>query len=132
MGLKDKFFGKREAREPKELPPILQPENPVNYDSVLDWLLGLDDKDYKRMLDVVTIYREANKAAAKVLKVKDKPTTELLPPPPTDEEVDEQLDNLLDSDDLMTDFLEDDLPEKTPKKSQAPSKETKISIKDTE
>ena len=96
MGLRDKLFAKREA-QPVELPDILQPEDPVNYNSVLDWLVGLSEKDYKIMQDVVGIYRQANKDAARALKVKDEPTTQLHPVPPTDEEIDAGLDSMLEA-----------------------------------
>lgn len=97
MGLLQRIFGER--REPKDvkLPAILKPENPVNYNSVLDWLLGLSDKDYKTMLDIVDAYRATRKTELKLLKLKDEPTTPLLVPQQTDEEIDNDLDELLDT-----------------------------------
>lgn len=94
MGLKDKMFGKRQTGK-VELPDILDQENPVNYDSVLDWLLGLSEKDYKKMLEVVAIYRTANKDATKVLKLKPEATTQLIPTKMTEEETENALDELL-------------------------------------
>ena len=129
MGLRDLFKAKREA-QPVELPAILQPENPVNYDSVLDWLLGLSDKDYKVVLEVVDVYRSANKTSAKLLKIKDQPTTELLPPKPTEEQVDDDLDKLLDThpEDLKAAILNEE-PAEEPKKTQSP-KAKKITVKE--
>ena len=97
MGVKDLFTkGKREP-QPVEIPAILQPEDPVNYNSVLDWLLGLSDKDYKTLQEVVSVYREAGKTTAKLLKIKDQPTTVLLPVAPSEEQVDADLDMLLET-----------------------------------
>lgn len=97
MGLGEKIFGKKREPQPVEIPTILQPEDPVNYNSVLDWLLGLSDKDYKTMLEVVQVYRDAGKTTAKLLKIKDTPTTELLPTAPSEEQVDKELDLLLET-----------------------------------
>lgn len=130
MGIIERIFGKRETHKTdRELPAILQPENPVNYDSVLDWLLGLDEKDYKKMLEVVEIYRTANKDAAKVLKIKDQPTTPLIEPKPTEAEIDAGLTEFLETpiDDLKDGMAnQPDKPE--PKKPQAPSKSKKITV----
>ena len=111
MGFKDKLFGKRKP-QPVEIPAILEPKNPVNYDTVLDWLLGLNDKDYKTMLEIANVYREAAKTTSKLLKVKDVPTTELLPARPTEDEVDAQLDGLLETHpyDLKTALSSDPSP----------------------
>lgn len=129
MGLRDKLFGKGREPQAVEIPAILQPENPVNYDSVLDWLLGLSKQDYDKMLKVVTIYRDANMSAAKVLKVKDQATTQLIPAKLTDDEMEEQLDALLETDpaDLKA-AIEAEQPAPENKKPQAPSKDTKITV----
>ena len=103
--------------------------NPVNYDSVLDYLVGLDAKEYDKLLKVAVIYRDANKSAAKVLGVKDQPTTKLKDDTPTDDELDEALDGLLEThpDDLKVALAT--APEPTePKKEQAPSKDKKITV----
>ena len=122
MGLREILKGKR-TPQAVELPPIMQAQDPVNYDSVLDWLLGLSDKDYKVMLEVVEVYRNANKTSAKLLKFKDQPTTQLIEPKPTDEEVDEQLDTVLNThpDDLKA-AIEAEKPLKDKKKTQSPGK----------
>lgn len=122
------MFGlnKRE-RKLRELPAIMTADNPVNYDSVLDYLVGLGGREYDKLLKVATIYREANKDAAKVLGVKDQPTTQLKDEKPTEDEIDKGLDDMLNSDDL--DYLEDDVPPAPePKKEQSPSKETKVTV----
>jgi len=128
VNLKDKLFGKRKA-EPVELPTILQPENPVNYDSVLDYLVGLGQKDFDKLIKVTGIYREANKSAAKVLGVKDQPTATLIEEKQTDEEIDNDLDQLLETnaDDLKA-AIENEPPKPEPKKAQSPSKEKKITV----
>lgn len=128
MGLRETIFGKR--REPKQvtIPAIMQPENPVNYDTVLDWLLGLSDKDYKTMQEVVNVYREAGKTTAKLLKIKDTPSTELLPSKPTDDEVEAQLDGLLEThpDDLKA-ALENEVDHPVAKSKQNKAKQIAVS-----
>lgn len=125
MGLLDKLKGQRRA-QPVELPAIVQPEDPVNYNSVLDYLIGLNDKDYKKMTSSVEIYRKANKDVAKIIGIKDEPTHTLLPEQPTDQEIDDGLDDLLaaDGDALKTAFIEDE-PTPPAKKPQAPTKKEK-------
>lgn len=114
-----------------ELPEILKPEDPVNYNSVLDYMVGLSDKDYKKLTGSAEVYRKANKDVAKIVGVKDEPTHELMPPKPSEEQVDADLDNLLEADDLAGSFLDDDAPEAPkPIKPQAPAKkEKKIDVK---
>jgi len=91
VGIFSNKKGDIEAK-PMALPSILQPEEPVNYDTVLDWLLRLDDKDYKIMLEVVEVYRNANKTSAKLL-AKAHPTSQLHAL--TDDEIDNGLNELL-------------------------------------
>lgn len=120
---------KKREKQPVELPPFMADQDPVNYDSVLDYLVGLDGKEYDRLLKVAVIYRDANKSAAKVLGVKDQPTTKLKDDKPTDEEIEDALDGFLEThpDDLKDAIL--NTPEKPEvKKEQAPSKETKITV----
>lgn len=118
-------FLKRRQPQPVELPTILQPENPVNYDSVLDWLLGLSPADYQKMTKVVDNYREAKKNEARILKVKDEATTQLITTKQTDEEVEADLDMLLETDpkDLKAAMTADTPP-------PAPSNNKKIVVKD--
>lgn len=126
------MFGLTKKRETQkvELPAAIMAEpNPVNYDSVLDYLVGLDAKEYDKLLKVAVIYRDANKSAAKVLGVKDQPTTKLKDDTPTDDELDEALDGLLEThpDDLKAAMAT--APEPTEhKKEQAPSKDKKITV----
>lgn len=122
-------IGKREKKQVELPAAIMADDNPVNYDSVLDYLVGLDAREYDKLLKVAVIYRDANKSAAKVLGVKDQPTTKLKSDTPTDEEMDNALDGLLEThpDDLKDAILT--APEKPEvKKEQAPSKETKITV----
>lgn len=125
------MFGlKKRETQPVELPAALMADdNPVNYDSVLDYLVGLDGKEYDKLLKVAIIYRDANKSAAKVLGVKDQPTTKLKDEKPTDDEIDAGLDTLLEThpDDLKA-ALENAPDKPEVKKEQAPSKETKITV----
>lgn len=96
MSLKERLFGKPQVK-PAELPPLFEQEDPVNYGSVLDWLLGLNDRDYDKMQQVVANYREANKNAAHILKVKQNFYTQLIIPQLTDEQIDSSLDQLIET-----------------------------------
>lgn len=109
------FGNKKKA----ELPPLVltdEPEaDPVNYNSVLDYLVGLSNRDYDKLCKVAAIYRTANKDAAKVLGIKDEPTSVLAEHPETTEaaelpDIDAELDN-----ELQMAFLEDE-PKKPVKK----------------
>lgn len=113
-----------------DLSPILtdeeaETESPVNYSSVLDYLIGLSRSDYDKLYKVSTIYRVANKDAAKVLGVKDEPTTALkdeedapAPQPEAADDSDEEkaLDDFLADDDELGEFLEDISPKDKAKK----------------
>lgn len=100
-------FNKRK-RQQVEVPAVLtQQEDPVNYNSVLDYLVGLSKTEYDKMFKVANIYRNANKDAAKVLGVKDEPTTQLKSEEPSQEEIDEGIDTILESD-IDADFLFED------------------------
>lgn len=124
------IFGNRKKKQ-VEIPAVLQQqENPVNYNSVLDYLVGLSKQEYDKMFKVSGIYRNANKEAAKVLGVKDEPTTQLVEEKPSDDEIDEAIDTILDSD-IDSEFLFED--EEIPqvdgiKKAQEPSKEKKVKV----
>lgn len=128
MGILDKLRGERKAN-PVELPALLKPENPVNYDSVLDYLVGLSKEDYDKLIKVTGIYRDANKKAASVLDVEDQPTTTLVDEKQSEEEIDQALDGLLEAnpDDLKAALENEEVDEK-PKKIQAPSNERKITV----
>lgn len=66
-------------RKKRELPPLISDEElglnepAVNFDSVLDYLVSLTEKDYGKLLKVAKIYRSANKAAEKVLPAEKQP-----------------------------------------------------------
>lgn len=116
-------IGKKKDRPVVVIPEAMKAEDPVNYNSVLDYLVGLSDKDYKKMTGSVEIYRDANKKVAKLIGIKDEPTTSISTARP--EVTDEDLDNLLASDmkDLATAFIEDDMtPAPKPTKPQATNK----------
>jgi hypothetical protein len=71
-----RLFGKQK----RELPPLITDEElfpSVNYDSVLDWLLGLSAKEYAQVLQVAGIHRKANDEAATVLGKPNEPTTQI-------------------------------------------------------
>ena len=120
----------RKKKNIKDLPEVLAPapKDPVNYNSVLDYLVGLSNKDYDKICKITDIYRKAHAEAAVIYGVKDQPTTVLKPTKPSDDEIDRGLDEALDADELV--FLpgegEPMAPE--PAKEQAPARETKIDI----
>lgn len=58
-------------KKPKQEPNI----EPVDFDTVLDYLIGLSDKDYAVICAVAVNQRKANKKSSKILGIKDKPTT---------------------------------------------------------
>lgn len=122
----------RKAKKPLgEIPEIMKPENPVNYNSVLDYLTGLSKEDYGKIIKSANIYRDANAKVAKVVGIEDTPTHELMPSQPDDEQIDKDLDNMLEADDLSTAFLDDDAPGvDSITKPQAPKPAKKIEIAD--
>lgn len=109
------------------LPEAMQQEDLINYNSVLDYLVGLSDKDYRKMTASSDIYRKANKEVAKVIGVKDEPTTSIAQKPIV---TDADLDNMLDADkdDLVAAFIDEAPISPPPKKAQAT--EHKVGTKD--
>lgn len=118
----------RDKKKTMPVPAALKPTDPVNYNSVLDWLVGLSQADYDKMCKITNIYRDSNKKTAEVLGIEDKPTSTLFPEKPTDEEVDTALDNMLNNSDNMDLLEEDETP--PPTKEQSASKKTMIDIKE--
>lgn len=97
MGLRDKFLGSRQTK-PVVLPAILEPTDPVNFDSVIDWMIGLSEPERKQVDQVITIYRDANTKAASALGVSEKATSFIKPKKLTDKQIDSDLDGLLETD----------------------------------
>jgi hypothetical protein len=65
-------------RKRVELPPLISDEElfpSVNFDSVIDWLLGLSAEEYNQVMQVANIHRQANYDAGKVLGKAPEPTT---------------------------------------------------------
>ena len=123
------LFGKRKKGAPElmPIPAAFQPEDPVNYNSVLDYVVGLSDKDYKKLTASAEIYREANKKVAKLLGIKDEPTTTISTEKP--ELGEDELDAMLNAnpEDLKQAFIDDQPPAKAKK---AQSTERKIEVKE--
>lgn len=121
------LFAKRKSRssEPVILPEAMKAEDPVNYNSVLDYLVGLSNDDFKKMTKSAEIYRKANREVASLLDVEDEPTTAIKTEKPelTDDEMDDMLN--ADSDALQSAFL-DDAPASKPKKAQTSDKKVEV------
>ncbi len=50
-------------------------EQPANYNTALDYLIGLSSDDYTKICHVAAIHRQADYEACQVLGVKCEPTT---------------------------------------------------------
>ena len=99
------------------------PVQPVDYNSVLEYLQGLSDEDYAKVTKVATIYRKANADACAALGIEFEPTAAIVEPEPEEQLVSELPEsiNLDDDDELDIAFLEDE-PETAKTKA---TKETK-------
>lgn len=128
MGILDNLKRKSAERKPVAIPESFKAEDPVNDNSVLDYLVGLSPEDFKKMTKSAEIYRKANKDVANLLDVEDEPTTSIQPV--KSEISDDDLDEMLsaDKDDLTAAFLEDEIPADNKKKPQATEK--KIEVKE--
>ena len=125
------LFGKRKQdTAPVTVPEGLMPEDPVNYNSVLDYLVGLSKTDYIKMIKSADIYREANTKVAKVIGIKDEPTTSIKTEKP--EVSDDELSDMLaaDLDALQTAFIDDAPESPKPKKAQASDKKVEVKAED--
>lgn len=121
MGL----FSKKDERG-VERPEMFEPVDPVNYNSVLDYLVGLSKPEYDKMIKVTGIYRDANKSAAKVLGIKDEPITTIKADTPPDDDLDAELDKAL-ADGLDFEELDGTPEPPKPKKAQATDKKIEVS-----
>ena len=79
----------------------------IDYNEVLDYLTGLTDEDYEKLIKVANIYRRANRQVLDVLNPTNTEAPEIAekPAPKQDgdnseiaDEVDEIIDNLLETD----------------------------------
>ena len=98
--------------------------NPVDYDSVLEWLCGLSISDYSKVLEVAAIYRKAQQDSADALELINHVRTYIIKPIT-------ESDNILDDDDLDSSFLDepDFLDEKPAKSKQTIQVEARRSKK---
>lgn len=83
----------------------------VNFNSAVDWLVGLSDEDYKKVCEYVTVYREAAAKGAVALGIENEPTTFINPPQPETIEspiASDEPDFLDGDDDIAAAFLADD------------------------
>lgn len=94
----------------RELPDLITDEElaedqGVAYDCVIDYLNGLSEDDYSKVIKVAEIYRKATQDAADALGVENEPTTFINPPENT-ELVPHDVNHKLPGSDL--DFLVDE------------------------
>lgn len=115
MGIFDRK-SKQDALPPLWSAQELQELGQVDYNSVLDYLVGLSDKDYETVLKVSEIYRHANEKANSVLGLPAEPTTFIHPPLPPANAAAEAKGNFLDDEDDIAPFLEDKPKRKPAKK----------------
>lgn len=111
------LFGKDKESQKSSIDLIAGPILPViNYDSVLEYMISLSDRDFAKLHDIANIYREANAKANKILGVKNEATIALkdelqtIAPiliKPDDDDFDAE---------LKAAFLEDDPPSSKPRK----------------
>jgi hypothetical protein len=98
----------------RELPPLWSEaeleQMSVNYESVMDFLLGLSDKDYDTVFKVANIHRQANKDASAVRGKAYEPTTFIDSPLNELQTIDPVIidKTILEDDELNNAFLEDD------------------------
>lgn len=91
-------------------------EPTANYDTVLDWLVGLSRAEYNKVLKVADIHRKANQDAAAVLGIANEPTTYIEHP------LELPKSRLLDDDDELAKAFLDDEPKKVKiNKTEKPS-----------
>lgn len=105
----------------KELPALfseaeLSAPEVGNYESTLNYLIGLSDDEYAKVCKVADIHRKAYQESAGVLGTPNEPTTFITAP-----ELPEAPKSFLDE----PDFLVDDEPAAKPK-----SRNRKINVKD--
>lgn len=70
----------------KELQPLITEadfDEVANYESALNFLVGLSGEDYDKVLGVAQVYRQADYEAHKILGKPSEPTTFINPPEPT-------------------------------------------------
>lgn len=68
------FTSKEKPQSVFQVPAFDEPEAAVNYNSVLDYLVGLGDDDFEKIKKVANIYRKANKDASEALGVENEPS----------------------------------------------------------
>ena len=88
-------------------------DDPVNYNNVLDYLVGLSDDEFEKIKKVASIYRKANKDASEALGVENEPSAfisnpadelQTIPPRP----INEAGATILDDDEDLASFLDDE------------------------
>lgn len=86
---------------------LTEEDNNINFNVVLEYVIGLSIYDYNKLFKVSGIYRAANRDAAKALGVKSEPTTSIKEDITSNVNEDDGFN--LDDDDNNTVFLEDSI-----------------------
>lgn len=123
----------------KELPPLfteaeLNEGAAATYEQVLDFLVSVNDSDYKKVIKVADAYRKTHCEVAKITGIEQEPVGSIFetqtqtaqPVTVTAPATDTEAGNFLDGDDdLAAAFLDDDEPAATNQ-----PKSTKVTVKD--
>lgn len=72
MGL----FNKKKS-QPKSSPFDDKLDIETDYNSALEYLIGLSAKDFDKIMKVAGVFRKANAESAEILGIKDEPTTSI-------------------------------------------------------
>lgn len=106
-------------------------DDPVTYNQVLEYLAGLGDSDYKKVIKCADITRKSYADQCRVLGIENEPTAFINPPEPPVESVldpqtaDDKAKSFLDDDTELGNFLEDEPPQQIKvkiNKSEKPKK----------
>lgn len=78
------IFNRKKANQPLPNSAVWtvggKPEIKADYDLVMNWLIGLSEDDFNKVIKVAGVYRKADVDANTALGIETKPTTSIQPP----------------------------------------------------